>query len=77
VQPELPNGIASGTVRLRVTIDAEGSVYAAEVLDWPDQPGLVVPAIRAARQWKFKPATRDGCIVPDDQTIDIIFTPPH
>jgi len=35
---------------------------------------FLVPAIRAVRQWKFKPGTSDGWIVRDVQTVDVVFT---
>jgi TonB family protein len=73
VMPKLPDGFDSGTVRLKVVAEADGSVSSVQVLDWPDRSGLVVPAIRAVRQWKFKPGTRDGCIVADWQTVDVVF----
>jgi TonB family protein len=45
-----------GDIRLRLTVDAEtGEVKAAQVLSGP--PLLSEPAIRAARQWRFAPAT--------------------
>jgi hypothetical protein len=72
-RPELPTGFKSGAVRLHVIIGIDGSVSGVDVVNWPDRPGLVVPAIRAVRQWKFKPGTRDGCLVPDEQTVDVVF----
>ena len=74
VQPKLPDGFESGAVRLKVVAEAGGAVRSVHVIDWPDRPGLVVPAIRAVRQWKFKPGTRDSCTVADEQTVDVVFT---
>lgn len=48
-----------GVVQLAIEIDEEGNVASADVLDGPGY-GLNEQAVEAVKQWKFKPATRDG-----------------
>jgi hypothetical protein len=79
VQPALPASFAAEPVKMRVSVvvKSDGSVGTVQLIDWPDQPGLVIPAIHAARQWRFKPATLDGRPVNVAKFIDIVFTPSH
>ncbi|GHS91827.1 hypothetical protein FACS1894139_17250 [Planctomycetales bacterium] len=49
-----------GTVWLRLEIDARGAVRTATVDASSGYPLLDEAAVRAARQWRFRPATRFG-----------------
>jgi len=78
VQPVLPAGTRVGgsrplKVRLRLVIGEEGSVLSVGVGDWPANERLLVPAIRAARQWKFTAARRGGKAVKASMTVDVVF----
>ena len=53
-----PNSIGQGTVMLEVTVGADGEVEDVKVLR--DVPSLTVEAQRAAKQWRFRPATLNG-----------------
>ena len=53
-----------GEVTLSIRIGAEGTVEAVRIRKSLDRGGLDVEAMRAARQWLFKPATLDGTAVP-------------
>ncbi len=57
--PEAEQAGVQGTVVLRLTIDKEGNVTAAEVAE-PAGYGFDEAAQAAALKFKFKPATRDG-----------------
>lgn len=75
VEPRLPADY-SGTlrkVRVSFIVKADGSLDYIST-EWPDRPGLVIPAIRAVRQWKFKPGTKDDQPVNVTKTVDVVFT---
>jgi TonB family protein len=57
--PEAEKAGVQGKVVLKLTIDKEGNVTAADVLE-PAGNGFDEAAQAAALQFKFKPATRDG-----------------
>ncbi|MET0555859.1 MAG: energy transducer TonB [Vicinamibacteria bacterium] len=61
-----------GTVELQILIDAEGHVARATVMR--SIPQLDAAAIEAARQWIFKPATRDGRPVESLATAPVRFS---
>lgn len=48
-----------GMVNLRVTVSASGGVEDVKVMDSSDRM-FDQPAIEAAREWRFKPARKDG-----------------
>lgn len=54
-----------GTVTLAITIDENGDVVAAKVLDGPGY-GLNEAALKAIRRYKFRPATKGGESVATD-----------
>lgn len=66
---------AQGTVVLRVTLNPEGSVEAAEVAQSVD-PELDKAALTAIMGWKFAPATRQGIAVAARIQVPFTFTPP-
>jgi TonB family protein len=62
-----------GTVEVTAVILADGSVGDVTVKRSLD-PDLDVEAIRATKQWKFKPGTKDGTPVPVEVMIELSFT---
>jgi iron complex outermembrane recepter protein len=58
-----------------VTVDAQGSVTSAEVLE---SGGALfdAAALEAVKRWKFEPATRDGVPIPARIRIPFRFEPP-
>lgn len=76
VAPEYPinmrrDGI-EGFVNVACRIDATGRLVRAEPVRSSDF-SFVEPALAAVRQWRFKPALRDGVPVEMDVTIPIRF----
>jgi len=67
-----------GTVRVEVIVLTDGTVgddvKVVQSLD--TKFGLDDEAVKASRQWKFKPATRDGRPVPAHIVIEHTFTLP-
>lgn len=73
--PQYPvNSIASGTVVLRVNVDEMGKVEKTVVVR--RIPSLTSPAIRALREWKFKPAEFDGKPLPSCIALAFVLRPP-
>ena len=74
VVPKVPSLARStrtmGIVKVTVLVDEEGNVTSAKAFDGP--PMLRQTAEDAARDWKFKPATRKG--IPTQSTEIIYFT---
>jgi TonB family protein len=71
----LPTGEpVTGEVRLRATVRVDGSVRDVEVVS-STRPGagLEQAALDAVRQWRYKPATRDGQPVDARLTITMTF----
>ena len=62
-----------GTVEVNAVILADGTVGDVTVKKSLD-PDLDAEAIRAAKQWKFKPGTKDGAPVPVEVSIELSFT---
>jgi TonB family protein len=60
--------------RLQILIDAQGNVSSANMA-MPAHPLYDAELMRVARQWKFKPATREGVPVPYSKLIDIVLRP--
>lgn len=64
-----------GTVWLECVVEPDGSVGNVRVVRSLDQTyGLDQEAIKAARQWRFAPGTKDGHPVPVLVTIELTFT---
>lgn len=63
VTPRVPTSMirvrTEGTVVVEVTIDRNGKVSAARILQ-PVYPAYDAAALRAAKQWRFSPATING-----------------
>lgn len=72
VEPEYPPMMKrleiGGTVRLRVTIKADGSVESVDTLGGND--GLAAAAVKAVQQWKFSPASHSTVV-----EIKLVFDP--
>lgn len=60
-----------GTVRLRLSIDANGAVDRVQMLSGP--PLLVSAAISAVKNWRFLPALLNGEPVKSEQDVDVEF----
>ena len=65
----------SGNVLLDVVVTAEGSVGDVKVARSLDPTfGLDEQAVKAGKEWKFKPGTKDGKPVPVRVMIELNFT---
>ena len=79
VAPEYPaaalkQGLA-GSVRLRLSVNAEGQVGEALVVQ-ATPPGIFdTAAVNAARKWRFKPIGPKGSEVHATATVDMVFKP--
>jgi TonB family protein len=62
----------NGTVLLDVVVSADGDMKSAKIIQGAPF-GLNEMAMRAIRQWKFKPATRNGQPVPVIVMIEVTF----
>jgi TonB family protein len=78
VRPDYPEDLRgealAAEVRLRLTVDTDGTVARAEVLESP-HPAFDEPALAAARQFLFEPATRDGTPVSFAIETTVAFDP--
>jgi TonB family protein len=61
-----------GTVLVVVEVKTDGTVGSAKVTQ-SLSPALDAEAVKAAKQWRFKPATKDGKAVPADTTLEMVF----
>jgi periplasmic protein TonB len=62
---EVPSGL-QGDVVVEITIDVEGNVVETRLLQGVGH-GIDEKVIAAAREWHFRPATRNGVAVPSKQ----------
>lgn len=76
-QPDYPGAMIrqgmEGTVRVRVTISAEGRVTEIENLSATDAAFWLATRRHALRQWRFRPATRDGVAVGSSKILTVRF----
>jgi TonB family protein len=64
-----------GTVVLECVVWSDGSVSQVRVLQSVDTTyGLDDQAVKAAKQWRFKPGTKDGKPVPVEVTLELTFS---
>ena len=75
VQPDYPRiakiiGL-SGTVLLRATIRTDGEVHEIEIVS--GNPILAEAALRAVRQWQYRPTLLDGEAVEVETEITVNF----
>jgi protein TonB len=76
ITPDYP-GIAktarvSGTVTLRAIISKDGSIEKLEYVSGP--PLLMASAIRAVKEWKYRPTMLNGQPVEVDTTVQVVFS---
>jgi TonB family protein len=73
--PQYPaNSIASGTVVLRIRVDEMGRIEKTVVVR--RIASLTSPAVRALREWKFKPAEFDGKPLASSIALAFVFRAP-
>mgnify|MGYP003384348093 CR=1 FL=1 len=76
-QPAYPTGLLQreieGSVTIKVLIGPDGRVRQATVLRASHPDFAAATERQALRQWRFKPATRDGTPVEDWQTLTVRF----
>jgi TonB family protein len=63
---------AFGVAKLEFVIEADGSVGAVRVIDVP-HPDLALSSVACVREWRFRPATRDGVPVAVVATMELAF----
>ena len=68
---EVPAGV-QGDVIVEITIDTQGMVIETKVLKTIGY-GLEEKVVAILRNWKFRPATRDGTPIPSKQDVRIHF----
>jgi TonB family protein len=64
------NGVSTGTVRLAVSVDAEGKLVDCLVLAYTD-PAFADAAVKAVKKWNYEPARVDGR--PRKSRVDLMF----
>jgi periplasmic protein TonB len=75
VYPELARSRGwQGVVRVELSVDAEGDVTAIEIVSSSGFPVLDGAVRKAAADWRFQPATRDGTACPSTVTRTTRFT---
>lgn len=79
VEPKFPRGArssgAEGTLVVSVLITREGTITAPVVLEPLPAPTLSYAALEALRQWRYKPATRDGEPIEVRFDLSVTFKP--
>jgi len=80
VRPKLPAGVAvigpsPVSLHLAIVVNENGTVEpSVEILDWPsDESRIVIPAIQAVRQWKYRPGIKDGHPVKVSIKVEVVF----
>jgi len=68
---------ATGRVVVRVLVGTDGKVKATTLLSSLGNPACEAAALAAAKQWEFKPATKDGEPFEQKITIPFDFKPPR
>lgn len=68
---QIPSGV-EGTVIVEVTIDALGNVTETRVLKGLGH-GIEEKVVAALRNWRFRPAMRDGRAIPSQQDVYFHF----
>jgi TonB family protein len=64
-----------GAVSVETIVQTDGTVGDAKIVKSLDNVlGLDQQAVKAAKQWVFKPGTKDGKAVPVSVTIEMTFT---
>jgi TonB family protein len=73
--PDFGNRTTAFQGAVRVEISAEGRVTAAEITK-SIHPAYDQLLLRAARDWLYQPAQKDGVPIPIDKTIEVTIAPP-
>ncbi|WP_066763809.1 energy transducer TonB [Sphingobium sp. CCH11-B1] len=77
-QPDYPGTMIrqgmEGKVTVRVSISAQGRVTAIEKISATDESFWLATQRHALRQWRFRPATRDGVPVASTKQLTVRFT---
>jgi TonB family protein len=84
IQQELPSWVPTDTLSRRSTftgavlvrIGTDGRVESAEI-ERAVHPTYDSALIRAARQWRYQPATRNGLPITSELTVEITLRPPQ
>jgi TonB family protein len=71
--PEAKDAKIQGVVTLECVVNTDGAIGDVEVTTSLDA-GLDQEAIKAVKQWRFKPGTKDGKPVPVLITLEMTFT---
>jgi len=71
--PEAKDAKIQGVVTLECVVNTDGAIGDVEVTTSLDA-GLDQEAIKAVKQWRFKPGTKDGKPVPVQITLEMTFT---
>ncbi|MFC7521682.1 energy transducer TonB [Xanthomonas populi] len=74
--PQLACAGVGGTSVLRVVIGIDGTPTDVSVAQSSGQSVLDEAAQKRVREWKFKPATRNGQTVPQTIQVPVAFKPP-
>jgi hypothetical protein len=65
--------LVAGTCELTVEISPRGRPTRVEVVSCPE--GFAGPAVKAVRQWRWRPAELDGVPTSDRTTVQIRLAP--
>ncbi len=68
-----PSTVAAGATVVQVTVGADGAVGNVKIVR-PMSGGFVPLAVRAARNWQFQPAVRNGTPVTSNVAIAFVFS---
>jgi len=71
--PSLRREGLEGSVTVRITIDERGRVIAVEQVRATNSAFFEETKRQALREWRFKPATRDGVAIRAEQTMTVHF----
>lgn len=77
--PWVPDPVSRATEfhgAIRVQISAEGKVINVEMIR-SVHPAYDQALLRAARNWLYEPAKKDGVPIPSEKTVEVAVTPPQ
>jgi TonB family protein len=67
--------VLDGLFVLDVFVDGEGAVQGIDAV--PDPGAMLGAAKTSVRQWKFRPASREGRSAPSRMTVSFLYRPPN
>jgi protein TonB len=77
-QPDYPGAMirqgVEGAVTVRITIGADGRLTDIEKISATDESFWLATQRHALRQWRFRPATRDGVAIVSTKVLTVRFT---